>query len=90
MARIKVHMMGTNTVPNVKNLDKKYEKSGVWKCSDSPTGAHHSKEVSREGRYGLFVCKYCQHVQKLPLDYEKALGGLYMGTKNPVADTRLL
>ena len=52
---------------------QEYIKSGRWKCPDSPTGAHHSHEIKREGQYGYFLCKYCLNVKKLPVTLDAAL-----------------
>lgn len=52
------------------SMDKEYVKSGRWKCPTSPTGAHHSSEVSREHGHGLFLCKYCLRIQRLPTGYD--------------------
>ena len=57
----------------INKLDEEYIKSGRWKCPDSPTGAHHSHEVLREGQYAYFVCKYCLNVQKLPATLNAAM-----------------
>ncbi len=54
-------------------LDKKYLKDGKWKCSNSPTGAHHSHEVKKDGQFSYFVCKYCLNVQRLPITFAAAL-----------------
>lgn len=53
---------------HILKADEEYIASGRWKCPDSPTGAHFSREVSREGRYGLFLCIHCMRVVKLPID----------------------
>ncbi|KKN75160.1 hypothetical protein LCGC14_0383190 [marine sediment metagenome] len=66
-------MAGVSRVGSIEKMDGKYIKSGRWKCSDSPTGAHHSHEVSKSHGYGLFVCKYCGYVQRLPTDYGTAM-----------------
>ena len=52
---------------------QEYIKSGRWKCPDSPTGAHHSQEIKREGQYGYFLCKYCLGVKRLPITLDAAL-----------------
>jgi len=57
----------------IKGKDEEYLRSGRWKCLDSPTGAHHSHEVDREGQYGYFLCKYCLNVQKLPITLNAAM-----------------
>lgn len=57
----------------INKLDEEYIKLGRWKCPDSPTGVHHSYEVSREGQYGYFLCKYCLGVQRKPITFVAAL-----------------
>jgi len=64
-------------IMDIRKTDDKYFKSGRWKCPDSPTGAHHSHEVTREGQYGYFLCKYCLYVQKLPITFDAAMRKLY-------------
>ena len=44
----------------VKQEDEIYVKSGKWKCSNSPTGAHHWLIKGRE-----MSCGYCNKVRKL-------------------------
>lgn len=70
--------------------DKDYIEAGKWKCPTSPTGAHHSSEVSRHRGYGLFVCKYCQYVQNLPLDYQTAIRLGTRNLKDPMIDPKTL
>ena len=43
----------------ISHLDKKYVESGIWKCSDSPTGAHHWVYTSDS-----WVCRYCKGVKR--------------------------
>jgi len=38
--------------------DKSYNESDRWKCSDSPTKAHHWQE-HWIGRKLVWICKYC-------------------------------
>lgn len=54
-------------------IDKEYIKSGVWKCSESPTGAHHWVElrVGRLANTGHFYCIYCYDVKKFPIHWEQ-------------------
>jgi len=44
-----------------KGIDSDYIKSGVWKCSQSPTGAHHSIITG-----GVMKCKYCGKESAIP------------------------
>ena len=49
---------------------EEYSASDVWKCSPSPTGAHHwvqiqESEELRKG--GYFQCKWCGDVRKFPI-----------------------
>lgn len=49
-------------------VDKQYVDSEVWKCGDSPTGAHHwVQDLDEESGLTLdempFVCKYCRGVK---------------------------
>ncbi len=71
-------------VSNIKHMENKYLSLGKWKCPNSPSGAHHSHEVSREGGYGLFVCKYCGNVQKLPTDFPTAMKVMGKNPSDPV------
>lgn len=52
--------------PFMNEMDKKYIESGVWKCTPSPTGAHHWVEVERRSTKSLFVCKYCLGAKEFP------------------------
>ena len=50
---------------SIARQDKDYNDSGRWKCSKSPTGAHHWIEAKvGEAEPGTFVCKYCFEVSK--------------------------
>lgn len=73
----------------IDKLDKEYFKSGRWKCPNSPTGAHHSHEVSREGQYGYFLCKYCLYVQRLPITLNAAMRMSNVSPKNTGIDPRI-
>lgn len=48
---------------DIKNPYNDYIKSGRWKCTDSPTGAHFWVE-----RDGKFLCKYCGEERPVPHD----------------------
>jgi len=51
------------------SVDKGYIKSGVWKCSKSPTGAHHWIELvgtEKLANQGYFVCIHCNDVTRFP------------------------
>lgn len=51
---------------------KQYLESDTWKCGESPTGAHHW--IARGGHSeGIFVCKYCMDVRKLPTAFSQAM-----------------
>ena len=53
--------MAYNIYPKSKEArDKKYIESGVWKCSKSPTGAHHWVIIGRQAK-----CKYCLKEEQL-------------------------
>lgn len=45
---------------------KAYLKSEVWKCDESPTGAHHWVEVEKYATRSLFVCRYCLDPKEFP------------------------
>ena len=62
--------------PDITN-EQKYIQSGYWKCTNSPTGAHHWKEYS-----GLWVCKYCGDVRKWPKTFYEAMEKY--GKKQPI------
>lgn len=50
--------------------DKDYFKSGIWKCPDSPTGAHHwvhMEQTEKLRNDGYFQCKYCEDVRCYPI-----------------------
>ena len=54
------------------NFDSIYVKTGLWKCQDSPSGAHHWVEMkSGTGRYR---CKWCGATRYFPRTYSEALG----------------
>lgn len=44
-----------------------YLKSDVWRCKDSPTGAHHWIEIGGPKTAGVFYCKWCGDAKKFPL-----------------------
>jgi len=49
-----------------------YLASDVWKCTDSPTGAHHWIEIQYTDGHlhtGLFYCKWCQDAKNFPVEY---------------------
>lgn len=51
--------------------DEEYYKSGRWKCSKSPTGAHHWVELTSSRKVsGMWHCKYCNDVTKFPLTWQ--------------------
>ena len=55
-------------------VDDRYVKSKVWKCKDSPTGAHHwVQNVDPESNLNLdempFICKYCRGVKYMESFY---------------------
>lgn len=52
-----------------------YLKSDVWKCGDSPTGAHHWIEIKGLKTRGIFYCKWCGDAKKFPLSLSEAMGG---------------
>ncbi len=59
-----------------------YIASDVWKCKDSPSGAHYwvqMVETEKLAGEGYFCCKYCHDVRKFPLTfhdtYVKQKGG---------------
>ncbi len=44
-----------------------YLKSGVWKCQESPSGAHHWVEKRGASTvYGVFQCLHCSE-EKAPI-----------------------
>ena len=50
-----------------------YLVSDVWKCCDSPTNAHHWKQVTLTAELanaGWFVCKYCGEVKKFQVVWQ--------------------
>jgi len=52
--------------------DKEYLKSGVWKCSSSPTGAHHWMQMTESERLrtrGYFRCKYCGDIKTFQVGF---------------------
>jgi len=72
MARLESYIQ-----PDIKKMDEEYIESGRWKCPESPTGAHYSVETSKEGSYGIFLCKYCLRIHKQPIVYDITLARLY-------------
>ena len=62
---------------------KAYLESDVWKCPDSPTGAHHWKELNHlEASSGLFYCKWCFDVKQFPTSWSYSQ---WLGTKSTEA-----
>lgn len=57
--------------------NKAYLKSDVWKCKDSPTGAHHWIEIKGSKISGVFYCKWCGDARKFPLTMADAMDGRY-------------
>jgi len=51
---------------------RNYIADGLWKCDKSPTNAHWWIEVTRNGCYGLFSCKYCHETRLFPINMETA------------------
>jgi len=53
---------------------KKYVKGNSWRCSKSPSGAHHWVGMPSldKGGYGIYVCKYCDEARRLPIEIEAA------------------
>lgn len=52
---------------------KEYLASDVWKCTASPTGAHHWIEIQhaigKDFHTGLFYCKWCRDSREFPTDW---------------------
>ena len=63
----------------LERMHQDYVRSGRWKCTDSPTGAHHWIE---RGGEGIFICKWCFDVRRFPRTFEDALRWTY-GKKTP-------
>ena len=62
---------------------EEYLASDVWKCTDSPTGAHHWIEIQHtaDGQFhtGLFYCKWCHDSKRFPIYWSQvnpARGGV--------------
>lgn len=54
---------------------REYLESGVWKCKESPSGAHHWIEHLIDGRsLGIFYCKWCGDVKEFPVTFASASG----------------
>ena len=53
-----------------------YIASDIWKCLDSPTGAHHWIEIQytkdEEFHTGQWYCKWCFDSGKFPKDWSSA------------------
>lgn len=54
-------------------IDSKYLKSGMWKCSRSPSGVHYWREIKDSKPKGLFYCIYCRDVKWFPATLEQVL-----------------
>jgi len=55
-----------NRASKISPVDKAYIKSDCWRCSNSPTGAHHW--VITPIKHGKIMnCKYCRQQVKLPV-----------------------
>jgi len=57
--------------------DEEYIKSEVWKCNQSPTGAHYWIQLTQTlelYKSGYFTCKYCHDVRKFPTDWSQING----------------
>ena len=55
---------------------KEYLASDVWKCGDSPTGAHHwiaLQQTMELVAKGYFRCIYCKDVKQFPTTMGSAL-----------------
>jgi len=66
-------------------LDKWYNdylRSDRWKCSESPTGAHHWVEHHSDG---IFICKWCFDVKRFPRTFQGALEQTYGHGKFPMS-----
>jgi len=62
---------------------QQYIESGCWKCTSSPTGAHHWIEQDSSH----FACKYCQATRVMPVTIYDALDSTFLITsvrKRPV------
>jgi len=51
---------------------ERYLASDLWKCIDSPTGAHHWVEIQHAEDFhtGLWYCKYCMDSKRFPKDWD--------------------
>lgn len=64
---------------------KEYLESGVWKCTQSPTGAHYWVEINKnEETRGLFLCKYCLDVKRFPVGWGEAVAATASGKIRPI------
>ena len=63
---------------------KRYIESGRWKCSSSPTNAHHWIDHHSDG---IFICKWCFDVRKFPRTFDGILKVTY-GKKVPFTSLR--
>jgi len=71
---------------------EQYLTSDVWRCSNSPTGAHHWVEiqhaVGEDFHTGLWYCKYCMDGKKFPKDWaacNKMVGVIKEGQDDDLA-----
>lgn len=58
-------------------IDDGYLRSGVWKCSKSPTGAHYWREIRNSKPKGLFYCIHCKDVKRFPIAFGEISGEVY-------------
>lgn len=54
----------------------RYIEDGLWKCNESPTGAHFWIEFAQRDGYGEFRCKYCLDTRWFPITQTACLGAL--------------
>lgn len=64
----------------VKKTEGEYEhylKSDCWRCSESPTGAHHWIRIEYDYGYtAIFLCKWCLEPREFPVIFStKSLQG---------------
>lgn len=48
-----------------------YLNSDVWKCAESPTGAHHWVEIRKYMVKSLFLCIHCKDAKEFPTVYSR-------------------
>jgi len=51
-----------------------YVAHGRWRCSASPTGAHHWIEIGHFHHTGSFYCKWCFDSRDFPISYDSSVG----------------